>query len=212
MARLLRYGRWLLVAAGVVGYALLAHYTNTHASASALGAVVALAPIMLAAFSFAWHANRRFSMLALLAVACIALAMSWSTLIQHFSRIYWIEHAGTQLALGLWFYRTLTNGKEAACTCFARMVHGTLTPELERYTRQITAAWVIFFVVMAASSTIIYIAAPLATWSAFANFFTAPLTASMFLAEYVVRRRLHPEMDHAHILDAAKAYWNSPAR
>jgi hypothetical protein len=32
----------------------------------------------------------------------------------------------------------------------------------------------------------------------------------MFIIEYLVRRRLHPHMQHAHILDAVKAFWNIP--
>lgn len=212
MSRVGRFGWWSAFIALGIGYALLAHYTNTTAGTETLGTVVALAPIMLAALSMAWHSVHRKRMLLLFAVACAALLLAWSLMERHFSRIYWIEHAGTQMILCVAFGRTLRPGREPMCTYFARMVHGTLTPELEQYTRQITAAWVWFFGSMAAISTVLFYAASLTAWSVFANFFTAPLIAAMFIIEYAVRRCRLPQMEHAHILDAVKAFWKAPAR
>jgi uncharacterized membrane protein len=51
----------------------------------------------------------------------------------------------------------------------------------------------------------------LATWSVFANFLTLPLVALMFIGEYWIRRRVLPEMRHMHILDAVRAFRNTPA-
>jgi uncharacterized membrane protein len=214
MAGVARIGRWAAGIALAVGYTLLAHYTNTNANprTETLGTLLALAPIVLAALSLAWHAPYRKTMLALFCAGCAALIATWGSLEHHYSRIYWIEHAGTQLMLCMVFGRTLAPGREPMCTYFAKVVHGSLTPAIERYTRQVTRAWLLFFAAMAAGSTLIYLTAPLAAWSVFANFFTAPLTALMFVAEYAVRRRLHPDMEHAHILAAVKAFWNVPAR
>ena len=64
---------------------------------------------------------------------------------------------------------------------------------------------------MATTSTVIFFAAPLSTWSIFANFFTAPLTCLMFIGEYAVRRQMRLDMEHVHILAAVKAAWNAPA-
>lgn len=211
MSRSVRFGRTTAAVACAAGYALLAHYTNI-ARTETLGTLVALSPLVLAALSLAWHARHRIPMLGLCGFGCAALFIAWGTLEQHFSRIYWIEHAGTQLILCLWFGRTLGAGREPMCTYFARIMHGSLTPAIERYTRQVTVAWVMFFGFMSAASTAIFLAAPLAAWSTFANFFTAPLIGLMFVAEYAVRRRLHPDMEHARFLDVVKAFWNVPAR
>lgn len=211
-----RIGRSIAIAAGVVGYALLAHYTNTRAHGGggieSLGTLVALAPILAGALSLAWHSRRRPLMFALLAAACIAMAAQWDVLTQHYSRLYWLEHASTQSLLALMFARTLRAGREPLCTHFARMIHGALPPPIESYTRQVTLAWAVFFASMAAISTLLFFAAPLETWSVFANFLTGPLIAAMFLFEYLARRHLHPDFKHAHILDAVKAFWNEPAR
>ena len=108
--------------------------------------------------------------------------------------------------------RTSAAGRESTRTYFARLVQGALTPALERYTRQITQAWVMFFALMTVVSTLLYWAAPLEVWSLFANFFTGPLIGLMFVGEYIVRRRVLPHMQHAHILDAVKVFWKAPAR
>ncbi len=214
MSVVLQFGRWLLIIGLVLGYAFLAHYTNTATGpkTAGLGLLVALTPIMLVALSMAWHARRRAAMLALFCLACVGLFAAWGSLRQHFGLIYWLEHAGSQLILALAFARTLRAGREPMCSYFARMVHGALVPAMEHYTRQLTAAWVVFFGTMAAVSTLLFVVAPIQAWSLFANFFTGPLICTMFVAEYAVRRRLLPNIDHAHILDGIKAFWKQPAR
>ena len=130
--------RWCAVIILAVGYTLLAHHTNTVPGNETLGSFVALTPILLAAFSIAWRSQQRTGMLALFATGCIALLAAWGTIEHHYSRIYWIEHAGTQFILCLAFARTLGRGREPMCTYFAGIVHGSLTPMLKRYTRHVT--------------------------------------------------------------------------
>lgn len=192
-------------------YACLAHYTNT-AHDRAAGTIIALAPLAIAALMAAWHARRRGAALALFIAACALVAASWPQLTERYSTIYWMEHAGSQSVLALVFARTLAAGREPLCGYFARMVHGKLSPEIERYTRQLTVAWSLFFIMMAAASSALFFGATLEAWSTFANFLTAPLTALMFVAEYLVRRRVHPDMEHADIFAGIQAFWNAPSR
>ncbi len=206
-----RYARLISIIALAVGYALLAHYTNTTPGVESLGTLVALAPIMLALWSVAWHARYRTAMLIAFGLVCAGVALQWDTLTSHYDHVYWLEHAGTEAFLCVTFARSLRSGREPMCTYFARAVHGSLTPALERYTRQITVAWVMFFGSMAAVSTVLFFIAPLNIWSAFANFFTAPLIISMFVIEYLVRRHQLPDMEHVHIVDGIKAFWKASA-
>jgi uncharacterized membrane protein len=203
--RLMRYSRWGVSIALVAAWALLAHYTNTNAGNQTLGTLVALLPIALAVVALAWNARRRGAMLLLVAGGALALMLAWSRLEQHFSWITWLEHAGTQLVLGLVFARTLAAGREPMCSYFARLVHGSLNAELQRYTRGITIAWTVFFGLMAAASTALFFAAPAHVWSAFVYFLTVPLTAMMFVVEYGARRVMLPEMEHVSILAAVNA-------
>ncbi|HEY5292972.1 MAG TPA: hypothetical protein VIJ43_11735, partial [Burkholderiales bacterium] len=147
-----------------------------------------------------------------LALLCIALGAGWPALEQHFGLVYWLQHVGLQLILFMTFGRTLIAGRQPLCARFAEAVHALVTPEHEIYARQATIAWTLFFAAMALASTLLFFLAPLATWSVFANFLTLPLVALMFIAEYLVRRWALPDMQHAHILDAVRAFRNSSGR
>ena len=210
MAR--RIVRWLGIAAVAIGYPLLAHYTNESAHTGNLGALVAIAPVVLIALVLALRSPRRFTMLGVLVLLCIALWVGWSALEHHFGLVYWLQHVGIQLILFMTFGRTLIAGRQPLCARFAEAVHPLVTPQHENYARQVTVAWTLFFAMMALASTLLFFLAPLATWSVFANFLTLPLVALMFIAEYWVRRWVLPEMQHMHILDAVRAYRNTSAR
>ena len=202
---------WLGIAALVIAYPLLAHYTNKTAHDGNLGALVAIAPVVLIALALAWRSPRRFIMLGMLVLSCIALWAGWSALENHFGLVYWLQHVGMQLILFMTFGRTLIAGRQPLCTRFARAVHAVVTPQHEIYTRQVTIAWTLFFAAMALTSTLLFFLAPLASWSIFANFLTLPLIALMFIAEYWVRRWVLPDIQNAHILDAVRAFRNTPA-
>lgn len=210
MAR--RIARWLGIAALVIGYALLAHYTNKSAHSSSLGALVAITPVVLIALVLAWNSPRRSVMLAVLALLGVALWAGWPALELHFGLVYWLQHVGMQLILFITFGRTLIAGRQPLCTRFAETVHGLLTPQHEIYARQVTVAWTLFFAAMALASTLLFFLTPLASWSIFANFLTLPLVASMFITEYWIRRWMLPDIQNAHILDAVRAFSNPPAR
>ena len=208
----LRILRWMGIAALVIGYPFLAHYTNKSTHNGNLGALVAIAPVLLIALVLAWRSPRRFIMLSVLVLLCVALWASWSTLEHHFGLVYWLQHMGMQLILFLTFARTLFAGRKPLCTSFAEAVHAPLTPQHEIYARQVTVAWTLFFAAMAMSSTLLFFLAPLTTWSFFANFMTLPLVALMFIAEYWVRRLTLPDTKHTRIFDAVRAFRNTSAR
>ena len=204
--------RWLGIAALVIGYPILAHYTNESASNPNLGALVAIAPVVLIALVLAWRSSRRIVMLGVLVLACVALWFGWSTLEHHFGLVYWLQYMAMQLILFMTFARTLVAGRQPLCTRFAEAVHAPLTPQHENYARQVTVAWTLFFAAMALISTLLFFLAPLAVWSVFSNFLTLPLVALMFIAEYWVRRWLLPDTQNMRILDAVRAFRNHSAR
>ena len=92
------------------------------------------------------------------------------------------------------------------------MLHGTLSEAALRYTRNVTAAWTLFFLGISLGSVLLYALAPLRIWSFFSNFLTLPLTALMFAIEYEIRRWRLPGMQRASVIDTARAYFATERR
>lgn len=119
---------------------------------------------------------------------------------------YGIPHAAVYLFL-LWFFaRTLRSGTEPLVTRLARRVHGTLPPELETYTRRLTAAWCIFFAAQVLTSALLFMFFSLDRWSLFINLLNFPLVVLMFLSEYAYRVTRHRNFPHASLMDSVQAF------
>ena len=208
---LLRIMRWLGIAALVIAYPLLAHYTNNPVHDHRLGAAVSVAPVIVISLILAWHSRRPVFMLCLLALSCMLVLAAWPLLESHFGLVYWLQNVGMYLILLATFGRTLLAGRQPLCTRFSEALYGPVTPLDARYTRQVTVAWSLFFAAMALISTLLFFLAPLAVWSVFANFLTLPLVALMFIVEYGIRRCVLPDIGHMRFFDAVRAFRDDAA-
>lgn len=94
----------------------------------------------------------------------------------------------------LWFFgRTLLPGQEALITRFARSEDDTtLTPEVLRYTRNLTWVWVWMFVLMWVESAALLALGETGIWSICTNFLNYLAIAGLFLLEYPYRRWRFP--------------------
>jgi len=202
----LRLLRGLGIAALVIAYSLLAHYSNNPARDPALGASVSLAPALLIAVLFAWRSTHRLVMLGLVVLTGILLLAAWPQLKSHFGLIYWLQNIGLYLILFATFGRTLLAGRQPLCTRFSEALYGPASPLHARYTRQVTVAWTLFFATMMALSTLLFFLAPIDAWSIFSNFLTLPLVALMFIVEYAIRRCVLPDTGHMRFFDAVRAF------
>lgn len=211
---LLKGLRVAAIAVGVIGYSVLAHYSSATSAATtfpSLGVAVSLAPTLIIMLALAWRSPRRWTM-SLLCVGVGALLWQfWSTLEQNFNWVYFLQHAGTNVMLAAVFGLTLSRDKQPLCTRFAEGVHGTLSAELVRYTRQVTLAWTLFFLAISLISSVLFLFAPIEAWSIFANFLSFPLVLLMFAVEYLVRLRVLPNLEKHSIMDSMLAYWKTPA-
>jgi len=151
-------------------------------------------------------------MLLLCAVVGMLLWGFWGTLERNFTWAYFIQHAGTNLMLAAVFGVTLARGRQALCSRFAEAVHGSLAPEVLRYTRQLTLAWTLFFIAVSGVSALLFAFAPIETWSIFANFMTFPLVMLMFAVEFLIRLRKLPNLERHNILDGILAFWKPSHR
>jgi uncharacterized membrane protein len=91
-------------------------------------------------------------------------------------------------------------------SALARRVHGSLTPAMVAYSRKVNVAWTLYFVAMALLSLVVFASAPFTTWATFANLVTPLAIVVMFVGEYVLRYRLHPEFERATLAQAVRAY------
>lgn len=198
---------WFALAIVVSGaFAVLAHASIVEGVPPAVGALLSLIPLALIALRGVSRARHRGFALALLAIAGVAVAMSWSALERHFPSVFFVEHAGINLALAIIFGRTLVGAREPMITRFARLLHEGIPPEVARYTRQVTLAWTIFFGILGVLSCVLYLGGFLVAWSVLANIASPILVGAMFVGEYAVRHRVLPDWERVGILGGIRAF------
>jgi uncharacterized membrane protein len=197
-----------LLAAGVAGvaYVLASHWLMTRAPASSWSALAIVGPMLALATFLAWQRGQRLlAALALLATAALAWH-AWRGGGLAPGSIYVAQHVAIHVLLGFVFGLTLVGGRESLVTALARRVHGTMTPAMVVYSRRVTVVWTCYFVAMALLSLALYGLAPFATWAAFANLATPLAMIALFVGEYLLRYRLHPEFERATLSQALNAY------
>ena len=210
MTKAFKVARGLAIASVIVSFAVLVHYVNTLGHASLLGALLALAPLLLIAFVYAIKMDSRLLGSSFILLVLIVSWWALPLIKQHTGLIFWLQDIGLMLILLITFARTLLAGRKPLCVSFAEIIHGgSLPADHERYAHNVTIAWVIFFGMMIFISTLLFFFAPLATWSFFVNFLTLPLVAIMFIAEFLVRRSVLTDLPNGNVLDAIGAYMDS---
>lgn len=207
MTRVPRSRAWLALAVLLsAGFALLAHFAIIDELTPTVGALLSLVPVTaLALWAARRSRHRAAAFVAILAFGAL-LWMGWGTLQRHFPDLFFVEHAGANLVLAFVFGRTLFGGREALCTRFARLLHGTLPVEVERYSRRVTAAWTIFFATIFALSCTLYFGGFLAAWSVLANILSPILIVAMFMVEYAIRHRVLPQWERVGLLGGIRAF------
>jgi uncharacterized membrane protein len=206
-------GRRLQLAAVVVllvVYSGLSHYSNSHPQTRDLGTALALAPMLGLGFILVWRFSGAPTAILTAAAAALLLRHFWPQLTQNFAIVYLIQQCGFYAIMAFTFGRSLRKGRAPLCTQLAVKLHGPLsTPELN-YTRQVTWAWTIFFLVNLAATWALFKFAPLRIWSLFVNFLSLPLILLMFVAEYAVRRRVLPQVHPSGLMATLRVYFVNP--
>jgi uncharacterized membrane protein len=190
-----------------VSFAVMAHLAITSGFGDgAVGASLSLVPVAAIAIWAMRRSRRPLTALVAIVAAAVALGAGWPVLERHFQSVFFVEHATTNLALATVFGRTLVADREALCTRFARLLHGALPIEVERYTRQVTLAWTLFFALVFTLSCVLYLGGFLEAWSLLANVLGIVLIAAMFVVEYAVRLRVLPNWQRTGILEGIRAF------
>jgi uncharacterized membrane protein len=209
-------GRRLQLAAVVlffIAYSVLSHYSNLNPQAHDLRTVLALAPMLTLGLVLLWRWSGALVALLAAAAAAYLLRAFWPLFAQNFSIVYLLQQAGFYSIMAFTFGRSLRKGSMPLCTQIADKVHGPLSALELRYTRQVTVAWVIFFLGNVAANFLLFEFAPLSVWSVFVNFCSLPLILLMFAAEYAVRRRVLPQVQSSGLIATLRVYFaDSPQK
>jgi uncharacterized membrane protein len=191
----------------MIAWAVLAHINSAGSAVSDGGLVLALAPLLAAAMILLWRVGDTVRTVLGGLAAIGLLAWLWASLRQNVALVYFIQHLGTNLALGALFGRSLRSGGTPLVTHFALFAHnGVIPPSIERYTRQVTIAWTVFFLASASASALLFFFAPQAAWSVFANLLTFPLVLLMFAVELLFRRQILPPEERTGVADTLRGY------
>jgi uncharacterized membrane protein len=196
----------LLAGVLCIAYAVLAHYTSAAPEVGPWAVLLAGAPLAIVGLTFARESRGGGIVWLLIGAVVGTLAWAWPRLHNPVGWLYFIQHVSINAVLGMIFGRSLLPGHEPLVTALARLVHKEMTPELLRYTRQVTVAWTVFFLASAALSVLLFVFAPIKAWSVFANILALPLVAAMFIVENEVRKRILPPRDQIGILAAVRAF------
>ena len=198
--------RVFAVGAAAVAYVIVSHWLMTGAPASPWNAVLVIGPMLGAASVVAWQRRRRL-LAALAGLGAAGLVVqAWRGHDLPAGSLYVCQHVAIHLLLALVFGLTLLAGREPLVTALARRVHGSLTPAMAAYSRRVTGVWTGYFVVVATLSLVLYVVAPFDVWATFANLVTPLAILIMFIGEYLLRYRLHPEFERATLAQAVRAY------
>jgi len=169
-----------------LGYQFLIHKVTLSYQLTPIAAALVLIPFVAAAgWAIALELGWRLALLT--AATMTILGVAWVNEFGLPVIIFGLPHLVTNLFLMWLFARTLKDGREPLITSIARRVHGSLKPELEIYTRRVTYAWSLFFLLQVVVSLGLYIFASLQTWSMYINVLSVPLVILMFVCEYTYR-------------------------
>ena len=199
---------WRLIGLVVLlaAYALLAHALLLHAAGEPWVVAALFGPLLVPVAGIAFRRRHAPTLMACAALFLLLVAVvAWGG-VADVSRLYVMQHAGIHLALAWGFGVTLRRGSTAVITVLAEQVHGGISSAMRGYTRRLTQVWVAYFVSMALASIVLYAWAPWAWWSLFANLLTPMAAAALFVAEYGLRYRWHPDFERASMAQAVAAY------
>lgn len=201
--------RWRAVFVALTAAAWVAstHWLMTSAPASDWNAVLVVGPMLLLAAWVAWQRGWRLIAGASALAAAALVLLAWRGAGVAPDSLYVAQHVVIHLLLAAVFGSTLQRQREPLITALARRVHGgSLSADLAVYTRKLTTLWTMYFLAMAALSLALFAFAPFSAWAVFANLVTPLLLAALFVGEYLVRYRLHPEFERTTLKQAIAAY------
>ncbi len=202
MARVAGIAWQVLAVAAIVAYQVVVHLGVARGSADALGSVLLFAPVAAIGCWILLRSRHRLLWLGIVAAATgISLGLGRTA-----NALHGIPHAAAYLFMLWLFGRTLLRGREPFITRLARNSRGGVLPAaMERYTRNLTLAWCVFFGLQLALSAFLLKFVSVEAWSLFVHVLNLPLVGAMFAADYVYRSVRYRD-SRSSITNAIQAY------
>ncbi len=202
--------RYIALALAAVAYAAGSHLLMTWFGDSPLAMLAQFGPVALFGIVGLWRSGQRGLALVITAVVVLLIERVFNGAETSPQQVYLLQYSAINIGVGLWFASSMRVGSQPLISRVAERVHGRLDPVMAAYTRRVTLSWVIYFVVAVGVSFVLYLFADFERWSLFANVLTPIGGCSLFVGEYLLRYRLHPEFERVSMAAAVRA-WRAPA-
>lgn len=206
MRRIADWAWKALIVLAFVAYQVLLHASVIGVQGGAIRVVLLWLPLMALAVWVVARARNKATWLAGLFAAGVLIYLAENQEQLGLVAFSGISHATACLFLLWLFGRTLAPGTEALVTRISRRVHGALPGEMERFTRNLTLVWCVFFAAQLVASALLYEFASLEVWSAFVNLLNLPLLGLMFAGQWIYRNIRHPDFPRATTWQAIEAF------
>jgi uncharacterized membrane protein len=202
--------RYIAFALAAVAYAAGSHLLMTWFGDSPLAMLLQFGPVAVFALVGLWRSGQRGLALLIAAGSALLVERVFNGAETSPQQVYLLQYSVINSGVGLWFASSLRAGNQPLISRVAERVHGGLDPVMAAYTRRVTMAWVIYFAVAVGVSFLLYGFADFESWSLFANVLTPIGGCTLFVGEYLLRYRLHPEFERVSMAAAVRA-WRAPA-
>jgi uncharacterized membrane protein len=191
---------WGVLAALILGYAALSHYSSSTPDSKGLAAGLSIGPVLLVATVLIWRWTR--PVIAVLSVVMVGAGLFhyWQSIEENYRWADLVEQAGAYALVATSFARTLFAGRVPLCTQLAQKIHAELSAAEIAFTRRATAVWALFYVLLAVAIAVLFFAVSERVWSLFVNFATFGLIAAGCLADAAIRHAVLPRRPGGGIL------------
>jgi uncharacterized membrane protein len=192
------------VAAILIAYAAMSHYSASNPNAKGLGAILSIAPVALIGLILVWRWTRPLLALVIATLLCACLYRFWGIVKDNYEWADLVQQCGAYALLAISFLRSLFAKRTPLCTQMTDKLHGPLTPQEITYTRRATEAWAVFYALIAVVILVLFFSVSIRVWSLFVNFATFGLIILMAIADHAIRRRVLPHHRRGAMLAAIK--------
>ena len=151
---------------------------------------------LLVAFAISIKFWRTAFLLSLMLVA--ALLMLTNNAI---ADLYFLPPVAINFFVGTIFLHGLGKNQRPLIEKYIELMEGEVPLAERQYARSVTKVWVVVLFLLMAESIILWLYFPHEVWSLFTNFINYLILASMFVIEYVVRRKVFPDKHHMSFME-----------